>query len=239
MAIKTPAELKALILAAFTDNDTGDILPADARGFFDDAVDSLVPASGGSDALDRLQWNSATGWTPVSAVSTQYLVVTAADDFTTLKKALVGLLTMGGNEAAQPAIPAYVTTRFFTLAVVGGVNTRGNDALLSDLWPTGDRAPFVWLVTPTAFGWLQRSRVTISTVVDNRSEGIEVESNVRFGRVPYRVEIDGVPFEVGRYRTSLARPVDVADTPNEAALRYELGYASPDPETPTVTRLDP
>ena len=46
MAIKTPAELKALILAAFTDNDTGDILPAAARGFFDDAVDSLVPGVG-------------------------------------------------------------------------------------------------------------------------------------------------------------------------------------------------
>ena len=108
MPIKTPAELKALILAAFTDNDTGDILPAAARGFFDDAVDSLVPASGGSDALDRLQWNSATGWTPVSAVSTQYPRRHPQQTISqTLKKALVGLLTMGGNEAAQPAIPAY------------------------------------------------------------------------------------------------------------------------------------
>ena len=76
MAIKTPAELKALILAAFTDNDTGDILPIAARGFLDDAVDSLVPAHGGSAALDRLQWNATTGvFSPVSAVDTQYLVV--------------------------------------------------------------------------------------------------------------------------------------------------------------------
>ena len=73
MAIKTPAELKALILAAFTDNDEGAIIPADARGFFDDAVDSLVPAHGGSAALDRLQWNATTGvFSPVSAVDTQY-----------------------------------------------------------------------------------------------------------------------------------------------------------------------
>ena len=114
MAIKTPAELKALILATFDDNDVGSILPADARGFLDDAVDSLVPAHGGSAALDRLQWNATTGvFSPVSAVDTQYLVVTAADDFTTLKKALVGLLTLGGNEAALPAIPAYLTSRFF------------------------------------------------------------------------------------------------------------------------------
>ena len=239
MALKTPAELKANILAAFTDNDTGDILPAAARGFFDDAVDSLVPASGGSAALDRLQWNSATGWTPVSAVDTQYLVVTAAEDFTTLKKALVGLLTLGGNEAALPAVPALVTTRFFSQATIGGVNTRGLDALLSDLWPTGDRPPFVWLVTPEAFSWLQRSRVTVSTRVDNSGAGTEVEAGVRFGRVPWRVEIDGVPYEVGRYRTSLARPVDAQATPDEAALRFEYGYASPDPETPTVTRLDP
>ena len=119
------------------------------------------------------------------------------------------------------------------------MNTRGNNALLSDLWPTGDRAPFVWLVTPTAFSWLQRSRISISTVVDNRGEGIEVEAGVRFGRVPYRVEIDGVPFEVGRYRTSLARPVDASATPDEAALRFEYSYAAPMAETPTVTRLDP
>ena len=239
MAIKTPAELKALIISAFTDNDTGDILPIAARGFLDDAVDSLVPAHGGSSVLDRLQWNATTGrFEPVSAVDTQYLVVTARDDFVTLQRALVGLLTLGGNEAAQPAIPAYVTTRFFSLATIGGVNTSGNDALLSDIWPPGEQPPFVWLVTPQAFSWLRRSRVTVSTRVNN-SSGTLVEADVRFGRLPYRVEVDGVPFEVGRYRTSLARPVDAADTPDQAALRFEYGFAAPQAETPTVTRLDP
>ena len=106
MAIKTPDQLKALILSAFTDNDSGDILPADARGFLDDAVDSLVPAHGGSAVLDRLQWNATTGrFEPVSAVDTQYLVVTARDDFVTLQRALVGLLTLGGNEAAATGHP--------------------------------------------------------------------------------------------------------------------------------------
>ena len=119
------------------------------------------------------------------------------------------------------------------------MNTSGNDALLGDLWPPGEQPPFVWLVTPEAFGWLQRSRVTVSTRVDNSGAGMLVESGVRFGRLPYRVEVDGVPYSVGRYRTSLARPVDASSTPNEAALRYEYGYAAPDPETPTVTRLDP
>ena len=95
------------------------------------------------------------------------------------------------------------------------------------------------VVTPEAYGWLQRSRVTVSTRSDNSGAGTEVEAGVRFGRLPYRCQIDGTPYEVGRYRTSLARPVDASSTPNEAALRYEYGYAAPDPETPTVTRLDP
>ena len=87
-------------------------------------------------------------------MTTQYLVVTRSDDFPTLQSALVGLLTLGGREAAQPAIPAYVTTRFFSVATIGGVNTSENDALLSDLWPTGEQPPFVWLVTPEAFSRL-------------------------------------------------------------------------------------
>ena len=64
MAIRTPAELKASVATVFTDNNAGDILPADARGFLDDAVDSLVPAVGGSAVLDRLQWNATDGWAP-------------------------------------------------------------------------------------------------------------------------------------------------------------------------------
>ena len=31
MAIRTPAELKASVATVFTDNNAGDILPADAR----------------------------------------------------------------------------------------------------------------------------------------------------------------------------------------------------------------
>ena len=240
MAIKTPEQLKIDILAAFSDNDLGEILPADARGFLDDAVDSLVPAHGGSAALDRLQWNATTGvFSPVSDVSTQYLVVTSSDDFQTLQAALIALLTLGENEGAFPAIPAFVSTRLLSHATIGGVDTGGNDALLSDLWPTGERPPFVWLVTPEAFSWLQRSRVTVSTRVDNSGAGTLVEAGVRFGRLPYRVSVDGVPYEIGRYRTSLARPVDASSTPDEAALRYEYRFAAPDPETPTVTRLDP
>ena len=239
MAIRTPAELKALIVAAFTDNDTGDIIPIDARGFLDDAVDSFVPGHGGSPALDRLQWKPATGWTPVSDVTTQFFIVTRSDDFPTLKQALTALLTAGGSEGAFPAVPAFVSTRLNSYISIGGVNTSGNDALLSDLWPPSERPPFVWLVTPEAFTRLQRSRVNVTTRVDNTGAGTFTESMVSFGRLPYRVEIDGTPFEIGRYRTSLARPVDDPSTPNEAALRFQYRYAAPPPESPTVTQLNP
>ena len=138
------------------DNNAGAISPADVRGVLDDAVDSLVPAIGGSSVLDRLQWNATDGWAPVSAVTTQYLVVTRADDFPILQEALVALLTLGGNEDAFPAVPAFVSTRLSSYASIGGANTGGNDALLSDLWPLGQSAPFVWLVTPKAF-WLAGS----------------------------------------------------------------------------------
>ena len=239
MAIRTSAELKALILSVFTDNNAGDIIPDDARGFLDDAVDSLVPAHGGSAARNRLQWNATTGWTPVSEVSTQYLVVTRTDDFPTLESALVALLTLGGSEDAFPAIPAFVSSRLSSYASIGGDNTSGNDAQLSDLWPSGQLAPFVWLVTPKAFGWLDRSRVNVSTRVDNTNADPHLESMASFGRLPYLVDIDGTPFEVGRYRTSLARPVDAQATPDEAALRYQYRYAPPPPESPSVTKVTP
>ena len=60
-----------------------------------------------------------------------------------------------------------------------------------------------------------------------------------FGRLPYLVDIDGTPFDVGRYRTSLARPVDAQATPDEAALRYQYRFAPPPPETPSVTKIIP
>ena len=207
--------------------------------FLDDAVDSLVPSVGGSAVLDRLQWNATDGWAPVSAVTTQYLVVTRVDDFPTLQEALVALLTLGGNEDAFPNIPAFVSIRLSSYASIGGANTSGNDANLTDLWPLGQSAPFVWLVTPKAFGWLDRSRVNVSTRVDNTNTDPHLESLASFGRLPYLVDIDGTPFEIGRYRTSLARPVDAQATPDEAALRYIYKYAPPPSVTPSVTKIIP
>ena len=61
--------------------------------------------------------------------------------------------------------------------------------------------------------------------------------------LPFEVE-DTIPF--GGFGIELSpnqRQPEHGETSElpegEAALRFEYGYASPDPETPTVTRLDP
>ena len=68
MAIRTPAELKAAVLAMFADNNTGDIIPADARAFLDDQIDSAVPSVGGSDVLNEIRHMNGA-WKAISTVS--------------------------------------------------------------------------------------------------------------------------------------------------------------------------
>ena len=42
MAVRTKTELRAAAAAMFADNDTGDIVPADARGLLTDVIDTLT-----------------------------------------------------------------------------------------------------------------------------------------------------------------------------------------------------
>ena len=236
MAIRTPTELKALIDSMFADNSAGTITPAIAREYLTDGVDSYFPATGGSDVLDEIIWTSS-GWTPVSSVSTQYLIATAADDFNTLQRALIQALTAGGNEVDLPSIPAFVSARLSSYLTLGGTATGGNDALLDDLWPVGANPPFIWLVTPTRYDWLGRSRVNASTRRNNFNLDPQLESMAMFGAVAYTITINGIPYEVGRYRTSLARPVDDPANPDQAALRFQYRYSEPPPGAHVVTQV--
>ena len=236
MAIRTPAELKAAVAAMFADNNAGDITPADARTFLDDSIDSVVPATGGSDVLNEIVWTSA-GWTPASSVSTQYLIATSADDFDTLQRSLIQALTAGGNEVDLPNIPAFVSARLSSYLTLGGTATGGNDALLDDLWPLGANPPWIWLVTPTRYDWLGRSRVNASTRRNNANLDPQLESMAMFGAVAYTIVINGIPYDVGRYRTSLARPVDDPANTDQAALRFQYRYSPPPPGAHVVTQV--
>ena len=236
MAILTKAALLAELDVKLPANNTGAITPAEHKALLRDIIDSSA-AGAGSAVRSRLQWNAATGWTPVSDASDLYLVVNRADDFVALQAALVAHLTMGGSENYLPGVPAFVSTKLSSYASIGGANTSGNDADLAVLWPVGQPPPFVWLCSPQPAGWLTRSRANVSTRQDNAATGQLVESMVSFGRLPYTILIDDAAYECGRYRTMLDRPVDDPSTPLEAAFRIQYRYAAPPPELPVVTQV--
>ena len=236
MAILTKAALLAELDAKLIDNDTGAITPTVHKALLRDIIDSSA-AGAGSAVRSRLQWHVIDGWVPVSDAITQFLIVTRTDSFANLQAALVAHLTAGGNENYLAGIPAFVSTRLTSYASIGGGNTSGNDAPLADLWPLAGDPPFVWFASPSPFERLERSRANVSTRQDNAATNTLLESMVSFGRLPYRIDIDGAEYEVGRYRTMLARPVDVAATPLEAAFRVQYRYAPAPPEVPVVTQV--
>ena len=227
MATRTKADLEAKILERIADNDVGAISPGVHRVVLQDLLDSGPIGIAGSPVLTGIQWVDGLGWQAVSDEQTQYLAVTRTDSFDVLRRALVQHLTAGGNENALPNIPAFISIRTSSYISIGGAATSGNDANLSDLWPLGAAAPFVWLLSPVRYGWLDRGRVNVSTRVDNSGAGTLIEPLQRFGATAYRITINGVPYDVGRYHTGLDRPVDVIATPNEAALRFQYRYAPP------------
>ena len=235
MARRSKAELEQQINTAIVQNDTGAITADVLRGIMQDILDSS-PAGVGSDVLNEISWTSA-GWTPVSSNATQYLIATSKVDFDTLQRSLIQALTAGGSEVDLPNIPAFVSTRLNSYLSLGGTATGGNDALLDDLWPLGTNPPLIWLVTPTRFEWLDRSRVNVSTRRNNFNLDPQLESLASFGRLPYTITINGIPYDVGRYRTSLARPVEDPANLGQAALRFQYRYSAPPPGAHIVNQV--
>ena len=162
---------------------------------------------------------------------------TRADDFSTLRLALVRHLTAGGSENDLPSVPAFVSTHLGSYISLGGTDTGGLDASLDVMWPRGEEPPFIWLATPTRYQRLGRSRVNCSTRRNNFNLDPQLEPLVHFGAVAWTIVVNGVPYLCGRYRTSLPRPVDDPANQNESALRFQFRYASPPPAPPVVTQV--
>ncbi len=239
MALLTKAALLSELDVKLPANNTGAITPAEHKALLRDIIDSSA-AGIGSAVRSRLQFHPLDGWVPVSDVTTMYLIVNRSDSFANLAAAIVAHLTAGGSSNAFPNLPALVEKpRTGSYATIGGANTSGLDAMLDDLWPLNADPPFVWLCSPAAFGWLERSRANISTRVDNTGAGAILEDDVSFGRVPYEILIDDTHYEVGRYRTQLARPVDVPATDGEAAFRVQYRYSPAPARVPVVTQVVP
>ena len=100
-------------------------------------------------------------------------------------------LPLGERERACD-IPAFISIRTSSYISVGGAATSGRDANLADLWPLNADAPFVWLLSPVRYGWLDRGRVNVSTRVDNANADPHLEPLQRFGATAYRITINGV-----------------------------------------------
>ena len=242
MAIRTPAELKVAVAAMFADNNAGDIIPADARDFLSDQIDSAVPSVGGSDVLNEIRHINGA-WKAISTKSQEYMVVTRADDFATLRIAIIrGLQTGGAQANYESGLPSLFQFRARSTTVIGAVGASGGrpSAPLGTMWPVGDAPPWVWLLTPSSLGYLARTPVRFRTWPD-QFRTVQIEETEDAGILPYTITIDGVPYDVARNRTSLARP-DIADAADPTALdasqfRISYLYLTPPVTSPVVLQV--
>ena len=241
MAIRTPAELKAAVLAMFADNNTGDIIPADARDFLDDQIDSAVPSVGGSDVLNEIRHMNGA-WKAISTKSQEYMVLTRTDDFDTLRRAIVrGLQTGGGRESYESGLPSIFGYRPRTINNTGGPGASGGrtDGPISTMWPVGEAAPFLWLMSPSLYGYMARSTINFITWADGFATDPHTATD-DVGTLPYTITIDGVPYDVGRNQTSLARPDPANSTAgheDEIVFRFRYLYTVPPEAAPVVLQV--
>ena len=121
------------------------------------------------------------------------VAVTRSNTFAMLQAALVRTLTPRTDEEYLPGISAFVTERVREDIVLEGETLDG-------LWPAGQVAPWIWVLTPRPYGYLAQSRVDVWTDTE-REDGAAVME------LPYDVDINGVKFDVGTLRPTLARPL--------------------------------
>ena len=195
----------------FTDNDAIDLsAPATepenkppSRRATAEAIASvtgtLVP---GTDALDELRWRNGT-WTPISPVATTYIAMTRGNTFTSLNQLFTDVAANAGGYgySADGAIrPAN--------AVISASNRTGETwSITTDaVWPVGEDAPFIWLITPTFHDWQPNFTANISTQIS--SGVVERQRGVTLPPAPWTLTIDGVPFQVVVAQVTITRPLD-------------------------------
>ena len=121
------------------------------------------------------------------------MAVTRSNTFAMLQAALVRTLTPRTDEEYLPGISAFVTERVREDIVLEGETLDG-------LWPAGQVAPWIWVLTPRGFTFLPRSRVDVWTDTEREDGAAVVE-------LAYDVDINGVKFDAGTLRPTLARPL--------------------------------
>ena len=94
------------------------------------------------------------------------VAVTRSNTFAMLQAALVRTLTPRTDEEYLPGISAFVTERVREDIVLEGETLDG-------LWPAGQVAPWIWVLTPRPYGYLAQSRVDVWTDTE-REDGAAV-----------------------------------------------------------------
>ena len=104
-------------------------------------VGTLVP---GTEALDELRWRGGQ-WTPISPVATTYGAITRGNTFTSLNQLFTDVAADSGGTGYSANGVLLPTDR----GILASNRTNETWEITVDaIWPVGDDAPFVWLLTP-------------------------------------------------------------------------------------------
>ena len=178
----------------------------------------------GSDALDELRWVNGR-WTPSSPITLSYGAITRLGTFASLK-ALFDDVASEPYGLGTSANGQLVNAR----EAIDAGNDRPYRSLTMDaIWPVGEAAPYVWILTPSFYHGLSNftGRFTSGTSPSYVQNIIDVS----FVAQSYQMFLDGVPYDVGLVQLPLYRP---ADTEN---LYGSFRFDPTDNSGRTVTEL--
>ena len=178
----------------------------------------------GSDALDELRWVNGR-WTPSSPITLSYGAITRLGTFASLK-ALFDDVASEPYGLGTSANGQLVNAR----EAIDAGNDRPYRSLTMDaIWPVGEAAPYVWILTPSFYHGL--SNFTGRFTSGDSGSYVQNIIDVSFVAQSYQMFLDGVPYDVGLVQLPLYRP---ADTEN---LYGSFRFDPSDNSGRTVTEL--
>ena len=203
-------------------------------------VESSGNLPAGTAVLNRLHW-SGTAWVASSEETQTYLALTRDSTFTDVDQALTALLMMGGR-----VIPPNGDTVTSTLEYSAYLGTRGTAFAESDgggkftnqitnVWPAGGPPPFLWVLSPAAFDWIDNYSGIIdphdSLGIDDTSLAMTVERD--------KLTINGVPYDWAYVQLTGDRPPTTRPQDSGAPWYYVgVRYAIP-ATTPVIEPITP
>ena len=188
-------------------------------------VGGLTP---GNAALDELRYRNGA-WTPISPVQTSYGAWTRSNTFASLKGLFDAVESNpGGLGASADGVLGYPSRshNFNASNRTTGVWPITMDAL----WPVGDAAPYMWLLTPQFYGWLENYVVNFYA----RRPGVDPPQRMKgvlLVRQSFTLVVDGVPYDVAVIQCPLTRP------PDTDSILVSFTYTAPAATSRVVTMI--